>query len=198
MIRDDAFFRARTPIVQSFKSTTAGKPFAVIVNHFKSKGSASKADVANKNKGDGQGAYNSTRRSQSLAICNYIDEQSQGGKQPRMLVIGDLNAYGQEDPIDAMRAKGLIDLREHLAEGRSPANQGRHYSYSYMGQCGSLDHAMATDSLAADVTGVATWHINADEPRFLDYNQEYNPKPLYEANPFRSSDHDPVLIGIRN
>ena len=57
---------------------------------------------------------------------------------------------------------------------------------------------MATDSLAADVTGIATWHINADEPRFLDYNQEHNPKTLYEANPFRSSDHDPVLIGIRN
>ena len=57
---------------------------------------------------------------------------------------------------------------------------------------------MATDSLANDVTGIATWHINADEPRFLDYNQEHNPKPLFKANPFRSSDHDPVLIGIRN
>ena len=57
---------------------------------------------------------------------------------------------------------------------------------------------MGTDSLADDVTGVATWHINADEPRFLDYNKEYNPKVLYQANPFRSSDHDPVLIGIKN
>ena len=51
---------------------------------------------------------------------------------------------------------------------------------------------------AADVTGLATWHINADEPRSMDYNQEYNPKPLYQPDPFRSSDHDPVLIGIRN
>ncbi len=198
MIRDDAFHAARTPIVQRFKSKTADSPFTVIVNHFKSKGGADRADVANENKGDGQGAFNATRRSQSLAICNYIDEQSQGGKEPRILVIGDLNAYGQEDPIDAMRANGLVDLREHFGEGSSSSDEAEHYSYIYMGQSGSMDHAMATDSLAADVTGIATWHINADEPRFLDYNQEYNPEPLYEANPFRSSDHDPVLIGIRN
>ena len=38
--------------------------------------------------------------------------------------------------------------------------------------------------------------INADELRGFDYNQEYNPEALYEASPFRSSDHDPVLIGI--
>ena len=46
------------------------------------------------------------------------------------------------------------------------------------------------------VTGVATWHINADEPRFVDYNQEHNPDSMYQADPFRSSDHDPILIGI--
>ena len=54
----------------------------------------------------------------------------------------------------------------------------------------------ATEAMATDVTGVATRHINADEPRALDYNQEYNPEPLYKPAPFRSSDHDPVLIGI--
>ncbi len=196
MIHDDAFDRARTPIVQSFKPITAVSSFTVIVNHFKSKGGSDRADAANKNKGDGQGAYNATRRSQALAICKYIDELERGDREPRVLVIGDLNAYGQEDPIDAMRAKGLIDLQERFGGRLSPGNEARHYSYIYFGQCGRLDHAMATGSLAADITGVATWHINADEPRFLDYNEEHNPKTLYEANPFRSSDHDPVVIGI--
>ena len=145
MIRDDAFHVARTPIVQRFKSKTADNPFAVIVNHFKSKGGADGADVANKNKGDGQGAYNATRRSQSLAICKYIDELKQGDKEPRVLVIGDLNAYGQEDPIDAMRAKGLVDLRERFGEHPSSSDEGGHYSFIHYGQCGSLDHAMATE-----------------------------------------------------
>ena len=196
MITDDAFFKARTPIVQTFQSKNGGKPFTVIVNHFKSKGGASSADKANKNKGDGQGAYNATRRSQSLAICRYIDRMSQAFSNFRALVIGDLNAYQQEDPIDAMRANGLVDLHERFkpVTGAEKAD----YSYVYRGQSGSLDHAMATVSMAADVTGLATWHINADEPRSMDYNQEYNPKPLYQPDPFRSSDHDPVLIGIRN
>lgn len=198
MIKDDAFSVARTPIVQSFQSKKEASPLTVIVNHFKSKGGSSSADVNNKNKGDGQGAYNATRRAQSLAICKYVDELEQDGRKPRVLIVGDLNAYDQEDPIDAMRAKGLVSLHERFAEAAASGEQEAGYSFVYRGQSGSLDHAMATDSLAPDVTGVATWHINADEPRFLDYNQEYNPKTLFEANPFRSSDHDPVLIGIRN
>ncbi len=82
MIRDEAFHVARTPIVQSFTSKTADNPFAVIVNHFKSKGGSDNADASDKNQGDGQGAYNATRRSQSMAICNYIDERKQGDQKP--------------------------------------------------------------------------------------------------------------------
>ena len=196
MISDDAFEKARVPVVQEFTSKTLENPFTLVVNHFKSKGGSSRADAANKNKGDGQGAFNALRRSQALAICNYIDELEQAKPEARVLVIGDLNAYGQEDPIDAMRAKGLVDLTERFEKSDSSTNETESYSYVYRGQAGSLDHSIATEALAKDVTGVATWHINADEPRFVDYNEEYNPEQLYKANPYRSSDHDPVLIGI--
>jgi predicted extracellular nuclease len=196
MIVDEAFDGARTPVVQNFKSKDNEKSFVFVVNHFKSKGGSSSADVANKNKGDGQGAYNAKRRSQALAICKYIDGLKKDDDEARVLVVGDLNAYEQEDPIDALRAKGLVDLNERLAGGKGTTTEDAHYSYIYRGQSGSLDHAFATSSLAADVTGIGTWHINADEPRFLDYNQEYNPKTLFETDVFRSSDHDPVLIGI--
>ncbi len=192
MIRDTAFSAARTPVVQTFRSEQGGEPFTVVVNHFKSKGGARDANAANKNKGDGQGAHNATRRSQALAIVKYVDGLTKG--DPRVLILGDLNAYQQEDPIDALRAGGLVDL---VSTRQPSGEQGPHYSYVYYGQCGSLDHAMANTSLAKDITGVATWHINADEPRFLDYNEENNPRPLFKPDPFRSSDHDPVLIGIR-
>lgn len=193
MIRDPAFEIARTPVVQTFESVSGGKPFTVVVNHFKSKG-GSNADPENKNKGDGQSAFNAARRNQALAIVKYIDALKANSPDARVLVIGDLNAYQQEDPIDALRANGLVDLHEQAG---LQADQD-YYSYVYYGQRGSLDHALATKSLASDVTGIATWHINADEPRFLDYNQEYNPEELFKPDPFRSSDHDPVLIGIRN
>jgi predicted extracellular nuclease len=198
MIQDEAFFGARTPIVQSFKPKGTGKPFSVIVNHFKSKGGANRAEKADKNKGDGQGAYNAKRRGQALAICNFIEENSRGNQQPRVLVIGDLNAYEQEDPIDALRANGLVDLHELVGKNDNQAQAPKSYSYVYRGQAGSLDHAFGTKSLAKDVTGVAVWNINADEPRSMDYNQEFKPKELFKPDPFRSSDHDPVLIGIKN
>ncbi len=195
MIRDNAFNAARTPIVQRFKPTKGGKPFTVVVNHFKSKGGGSRAGVANKDKGDGQGAYNATRRAQAGAIVKYVGGLAKTEQNPRVLILGDLNAYQQEDPIDALRASGLVDL---VSAKRSTSNaRAPHYSFVYRGQSGSLDHAFATKTLAEDVTGVATWHINADEPHFLDYNEEYNPKQLFKPGPFRSSDHDPVLIGIR-
>ena len=197
MIEDAAFAIARTPVAQKFKTKSSDRAFTVIVNHFKSKGGSSRADAANRDQGDGQGAYNATRRAQALAICDYIDTQKRVDEKARILVIGDLNAYEQEDPIDAMRARGLVDLRQKQ-EGDAELSPERHYSYIYYGQCGGLDHAIATSTLANDVTGVATWHINADEPRFLDYNQEYNPKELFKPDPFRSSDHDPILIGIKN
>ena len=197
MITDNAFRSARTPIVQTFKSTRGGKPLTVIVNHFKSKGGAANANAENKNKGDGQAAYNAARRAQALAICNYISEQNSESESSRVLVIGDLNAYQQEDPIDALRANALVDLLERFRRSNQLDVPDQDYSFLYYGQCGSLDHAFATESFAKDMTGIATWHINADEPRFIDYNEEFNPKTLYAEDPYRSSDHDPVIIGIR-
>lgn len=197
MIEDKAFRLARTPLVQKFSNPEGSSSFTVVANHFKSKGGADKADADDKNKGDGQAAYNSTRRGQAKAICKFIDRQMQADENSRILVIGDLNAYEQEDPIDVLRAHGMICLHERIGQVDPAEAWKEQYSYVYYGQCGRLDHAFATRSLAADVTGISTWHINADEPRFLDYNEEYNPEKLYSADPYRSSDHDPVVIGIR-
>ena len=46
------------------------------------------------------------------------------------------------------------------------------------------------------VTSATIWHINSDEPRILDYNTEYNPPSLYKPDAFRSSDHDPLVLGL--
>jgi predicted extracellular nuclease len=72
---------------------------------------------------------------------------------------------------------------------------GERYSYVFDGQSGELDHALAGKGLARRVTGATIWHINSDEPVFLDYNTEFNPPEFYRPDAFRSSDHDPVLLG---
>ena len=49
------------------------------------------------------------------------------------------------------------------------------------------------------MTGAADWHINSDEPDVVDYDTSFKPagqEALYEANAYRSSDHDPVVVGL--
>jgi hypothetical protein len=121
------------------------------------------------------------------------------GADTDVLVIGDLNSYRNEDPIRALEAAGYTDLVERF--GGEDA-----YGYLFDGQLGYLDHALANASLLRQVTGATEWHINADEVPLLDYNdavhdapgeapfeRESSARPLYAADPYRSSDHDPVV-----
>lgn len=187
MIVDAAFSNARTPLKQKFRALSGSDTFTVVVNHFKSKSprGANGDDVDIR---DGQGAFNASRKRQSAALVRHLEMLNESHDN-RVLVIGDLNAYGQEDPIDILRDAGLVDLA-------SVQSESQHYSYVYYGQAGCLDHAFATPKLAGQVTRVAAWHINADEPRCLDYNEERNPSDLYRPTPYRSSDHDPIVIGM--
>ena len=49
------------------------------------------------------------------------------------------------------------------------------------------------------MVGAAAWNINSDEPSLIDYDMTFK-KPaqdaLFPPDAFRSSDHDPVLIGL--
>ena len=117
------------------------------------------------------------------------------------LIVGDLNAYALEDPITAIKngADDLAGTGDDYTDVISQFNTNP-YSYVFDGQAGYLDHALASSSLSSQVTGATEWHINADEPRSLDYNTEFKSlgqiSSLYNADPFRASDHDPVIVGL--
>jgi uncharacterized protein len=108
-----------------------------------------------------------------------------GATDPDVVVLGDLNAYTQEDPVRALRDAGLTDLGERFDPGR--------YSYVFDGRSGSLDHALATPSLTAQVTGLAHWNVNAVESAAYQYDGD---PALYAPDPYRSSDHDPLVLGL--
>ncbi len=169
----------RFPIAQAFRLNANGEVFVFVVNHFKSKRSGSGDDG---DKGDGQGRSNFTRKQQATALLGFIDELE--AIDADVLTVGDYNAYIQEDPIDILLSGGLVNLLD----------QPDTYSYIFNNQSGSLDHALVTPSLSSQVTGAAKWHINADEPNFADYTSE---NAVYQNNPYRSSDHDPILVGLR-
>jgi|GEM_PF-517658 len=173
----------RPPIAQTFTVNSSGEKFTAIVTHFKSK-SCTGATGTNVDQGDGQGCFNASRKSQASAFLNFITSIQASSSDPDVIAVGDYNAYEQEDPIDILIAGGLVNVLPNT------------YSYVFDGQSGSLDHAFVTSSLNANITEADKWHINADEPIAKDYNQEFNPAYVYSPDAFRSSDHDPLLIGL--
>ncbi len=179
--------RNRPALIQTFEEVATGARFTVAVNHLKSKGSDCN-DIGDVDLGDGQGNCNLTRLNAAIALANYLASDPTGSKDPDFLIIGDLNSYAMEDPIMALRAAGYADLLQKFVGPDA-------YSYVFQGQAGYLDHALAVENLVNQVSGVTAWHINADEPVALDYN-DYNQSDLYEPDQYASSDHDPVLVGL--
>jgi uncharacterized protein len=185
----DSDLRNRPSLAQAFEVNDTAARFIVDVNHFKSKGSA--CDVPDA--GDGQGNCNAVRTNAANLLATWLAGDPTGTGDPDVLVMGDLNSYAQEDPIAALEGAGYANLIESH-DGPSA------YSYVFDGQWGYLDHALASDGLADRATGVTEWHINADEPSVLDYNTDFKSPgqitDLYAPDRYRSSDHDPVLIGL--
>ncbi len=177
---DVAFGNAREPIAQTFEAE--GDVFTVVANHFKSKGSGT---GENADQGDGQGASNPDRVRQAQALAGFVADLQESTGDDDVMVLGDLNAYSAEDPVVVLEDAGLTDLGTEFDAGR--------YSYVFDDMSGSLDHAMATAGLTAKVSDVAHWNINSVES--FAYQYTGNPA-LYAPHQFRSSDHDPILVGL--
>jgi len=157
----------------------------------KSKGSNCNG-VGDPDIGDGQGNCNVTRTSAAQAIVDFLATDPTGSGDGDFLIVGDLNAYAQEDPVTTIEAGGYTDLIESLV---GSGYAGGAYSFNFFSQSGYLDHGLASSSMASQVSDAAFWHVNADEPSGLDYNN-FNQPGLQAPDQFRSSDHDPVLVGL--
>ncbi len=187
--------RNRQPLAQTF--TAAGEVFTVVVNHFKSKGSACDAAAgpfpADPDTGDGQGNCNLTRNMAAADLRDWLATNPTGTSDPDYLILGDLNAYAREDPLTTLAAAGYTNLARRFWGDSA-------YSYVFTAQIGSLDYALANAALLNQVTFVSEWHINADEPTSLDYNTEFKSAGqvtgLYAPDAYRASDHDPLVIDL--
>jgi uncharacterized protein len=203
----------RPPTAQTFDVVDAansafGRRFTVIANHLRAK-SCSGASGGDADSGDGQSCFNATRVAQATRLLNWISATVvPAAGDPDVLLLGDFNAYAQEDPITTILASGYTDL-ETTFQGPSA------YSYVFGGTTGHLDYALASPGLTGQVVGAATWHINADEVPLFDYSDEvadagesaFEEKPdgsalvpprvvFQPVSPYRAADHDPVLVGL--
>lgn len=183
---ESVFSNAREPLAQAFKPAGGedSESFVAIANHFKSKGSAPSSGV---NADNGQGGWNADRVRQAEAVAAFADTVAQDAGTERVFLLGDFNSYAAEDPMQVFAEAGYENL------GKAT---GKH-SYAFSGLVGSLDHVLASPAAAEDVTGTDIWNINSVESIAFEYSRyNYNATDYYAADPYRSSDHDPILVGM--
>jgi hypothetical protein len=192
----------RPALAQSFRIAEGDRKLTVVVTHLKSKhcpdadaGPGANAGGPNQDMKDGEGCFNHTRSEAAAALAawslsNPTGTDPTGTGATQVLIVGDFNSHRMEDPVRALEKSGFINLLARSGGAEA-------YTYVYDGRAGTLDYAFASPQLLPFVSGAAAWHINADEPEVLDYNIEAGkPASYFARNPFRSSDHDPVIIGL--
>lgn len=179
----------RVPLAAHFTHRASGGTFKVVANHFKAKGTSgiSGDGSANDDQGDGAAYWNQRRLHAAQALLAWLATHPTGLAEERVVIMGDLNAYAQEAPIQYL-----------LAEGYHSVHPPGAYSYVFDGQKGTLDYMLLSDALWPAFQQAAVWNINADEASVLDFSLKYGRSATLFDNrtPTRSSDHDPMLVGL--
>lgn len=165
----------RPPLAATFDRPD-GERFTLVAAHHKSKGGCPTSGDVDR----GAGCWDLRRDAQTGALLAFADALAADVGDPDVVVLGDLNAYRHEAPVRRFAEAGWW-----LAVDAMPPADA--YSYVHFGRAGALDHAAASPSAAARVTGAAFWRVNADEPPGADADR---------PTPFRASDHDPLLVAI--
>ncbi|WP_426514168.1 ExeM/NucH family extracellular endonuclease [Dactylosporangium sp. McL0621] len=190
------FSIAREPLAQGFKKAGAqnADAFLVVTNHWKSKGAGDPlydgdAEDTSSPAVD-QGSYNATRVREAQDTVAFASSAASVIGTNRIFLVGDLNSYTQEDPLQVLYQAGYTDLGSTLDPSEA--------TYSFNGLQGSLDHVMANAGARALVTGADVWQINAQEAIAYAYSRyNYNATLLFNgSDPFAASDHDPVVVGL--
>ncbi|MHC9083990.1 ExeM/NucH family extracellular endonuclease [Luteimonas sp. RIT-PG2_3] len=178
--------RSRVPLAQAFRAGN-GPAFVVVATHLKSKG-CNEAQGDDRDQGDGQACWNAVRVDSAQRLKHWLDSDPTRASSKLVAIIGDFNAYAQEDPIRVFLEAGWQDAFA------PPPGQVPAHSFIFDGQAGRLDHALLSPALAQRIVGAAKWHSNADESDNVGYQDAIDEQ--HRSSPWRSSDHDPLLIGF--
>ena len=104
------------------------------------------------------------------------------------MLLGDFNSYTEEDPMQVFYEAGYTNVGKEFTDEQT---------YLFGARVGSLDHVLTSESLVEDVAGADIWNINSVESIGLEYSRyNGNVTNLYAEGPFRSSDHDPLIMGL--
>ncbi len=166
---------SRPPLVVHLKTIVrgyrSGTDLCVIINHFKSKG-----------------VYWPTyddpeprRIQQAEWVNSLVDEIQDGNPQAKIIVLGDLNSFNNEAPIDTLQDGGLYNLINTV-------QKKNRYTYIYRGVSEVLDYIMVSRSLRWRFIQARIVHFNVDFP--------YG---IFADDPttgIRTSDHDVFMCSF--
>lgn len=180
----------RRPLAQIFRPLGQAASVRIIVSHLKSK-ACHGASGPERDQGDGQGCYNHRRTNAARVLVQWADDLPDTRGLVGTLITGDLNSYAREEPLTIFRNAGYTSMvhRFHPCD----TTGCKQATYRYKGRHGSLDYALASETLTPRVTGAWNWPANTDEPRALGYQGSVQ---VPETSPWRSSDHNPVITDL--
>lgn len=141
--------------IQAFKELATDEKFVLSMNHFKAKTSGT----------DEERLANATTLVNGLTWITT---------DPDILIMGDLNATTEEEPIQKIINAGYAEQLVRFDENA--------YSYVYHNQEQLIDHVMANSTMAGQITGAYVYHINND--------------PIVSYKKYNYSDHDACLVGL--
>lgn len=158
------FNGSRIPLIATFSFN--GEDVTVINNHFTSKGGSSPLF------GAVQPSINGGAAARLVQAQNVADYVASLGGDARVVVLGDLNDFGNEESLAPLLAAGLNDLSQTL-----PATE--RYSYNFEGNAQQLDQSFVSTAL-----------LSAAQLDIVHRNSEF------VATASTGSDHDPSVIGL--
>ena len=149
----------------------AGTDLWVIINHFKSKG-----------------VYWPTyddpeprRIEQAEWVNSLVDEIQEGNSRAKIIVLGDLNSFNNEAPIDTLQDGGLYNLIDSV-------RKKNRYTYIYRGVSEVLDYIMVSRSLRWRFIQSRIVHFNVDFPYGIFADDS--------TTGIRTSDHDVFMCSF--
>ncbi len=187
----------RPSLAQTFKPATGLKAdsqtFTLVVNHFRSKGSA----CGGSSDDPFQGNCNGMRKAMADSVISWLmgnPTSDPAGANRKYVLIGDYNAYFGEDPIQDFIAGGYKNLINLLIGTGA-------YSYNFGSQAGYIDHGLVNAAFLPLIKSIAELHVNADEPAALEaldsnLKSAAAQTAYFAADEFAASDHDPFVIAF--
>ena len=199
-LSDTAAINNRAPMAQTFAAPN-GEKFNLVANHLKSKGCSDfTAGPGDADSGDLQGCFNARRVQQVDELRGFVAHGAGPERRERHAAGGRLQRLRQGRP-DRRPDQQRLRRPDRPLPGQAGREATATRTCSTAARAASTRRS-ANNTLSSKVTGVTEWHINADEPLVIDYNQEFKQPACpacgpdyYTPSPYRASDHDPIVRG---